>query len=255
MRFNALPATLALAVALAACDDSSTSNSIDDLTNDDLAEVVADAALEDLAVMVGAVPSAGPLGAFGPFGAQGGLGSRSGLERDRSVTFLDADGVEQDAFDELTTASIHVVTTVEGAISRDHFTASVRRHRDMWVTGLAGEETERTWNGTGSSDVERTRISDEHGTRSYDLSGSAAVEGVVRAVDKETYPWPLEGTITRQVRVEIVNGPNGDEVRERTTVLTFNGTQYATLVIDGEEYEVDLAARQSERASRRKGGS
>lgn len=247
-------ATLASLVALAACGDTSTTNTADDFLTDDLAEVAADAALEDLAVMTDALPTAGPLGAFGPFGGQGGLGSRGALERDRTVTFLDADGVEQEAFDELTTASVHIVTTVEGDIARGSMTASVERHRDMWVTGLAGEETERTWDGTGSSEVERTRVSDEHGTRSYDLSSSMVVDAVVRAVDKVASPWPLSGSITRMVRVEIVNGPNGDEVRERTAVITFDGTQYATLEIDGEVYEVDLAARQSDRASRRRGG-
>jgi len=37
------------------------------------------------------------------------------------------------------------------------------------------------------------------------------------------------------------------------TVLTFNGTQFAILTVDGEEFEVDLAARAAERASRKKG--
>ncbi|MEQ9568887.1 MAG: hypothetical protein RLN75_01750, partial [Longimicrobiales bacterium] len=97
MRFRPFPVALAAAVAVAACSDSGTNNTVDDALTDDLAEVVADAAIEDLAVMTDAVPSAGPLGAFGSFGNQGGLGSRGPLERDRTVTFLDEDGVEQEA--------------------------------------------------------------------------------------------------------------------------------------------------------------
>ena len=244
---------LATAFATAACDDATTTPSEVDLLNSDIAEVVADAALEDLAVMTSAEPAFGPQAAFGPFGQGGGLGDRANLERDRTVTFFDEDGAEQEAFDELLTASIHVVTVVEGGIDRDFFSASVRRARDMWVTGLAGEETERTWDGTGSSEVSRTRVSDEHGTRSYDLDAEAVIDGVVRAVDRVAQPWPLSGSITREVTVIIVNGPNGDETRERRTVITFNGTQYATLTVDGEEFEVDLAARQAERASRKKG--
>lgn len=253
MRTSLPVAALAATIVLAACDDATTTPTVDDSLNSDIAEVVADAAIEDLAVMTAATPSLGPLAAFGPFGQSGGLGDRAALERDRTVTFLDEDGNEQEAFDELLTASIHVVTVVEGGISRDAFSATVDRRRDMWVTGLAGEETERTWNGIASSEISRTRVTDDNGTRSYEMEGDAEMTNVVRAVDREAQPWPLSGTIVREVTVEIVNGPNGDEIRERHTVLTFNGTQYATLTIDGEEFEVDLAARQAERASRKKG--
>jgi hypothetical protein len=244
---------LAATFAVAACDDATTTPTEDDRLNSDIAEVVADAALEDLAVMTSAAPGLGLQAAFGPFGPNGGMGNRAALERDRTVSFFDEDGTEQEAFDELLTASVHVVTVVEGGISRDFFSATVHRSRDMWVTGLAGEESQRTWNGTGSSEVSRTRVSDENGTRSYDMDADAGIENVVRAVDREAQPWPLSGTITREVTVTIVNGPNGDETRERRTVITFDGTQFATLTVDGEEFEIDLAARQADRASRKMG--
>lgn len=244
---------LAATFALAACDDAATTPTEDDRLNSDIAEVVADAALEDLAIMTATTPSLGPQAAFGPFGQAGGLGNRAGLERDRTVTFYDEFDNEQEAFDELSTASIHVVTVVEGGIDRDAFSASVNRARDMWVTGLLLEETTRTWNGSGSSEVSRTRVRDDIGTRSYEMDADALVEEVVRAVDREAQPWPLSGSITRDVTVTIVNGPNGDETRERRTVITFDGTQFAILTVDGEEFEVDLAARAAERASRRKG--
>jgi hypothetical protein len=244
---------LAATFALAACDDATTTPTEDDRLNSDIAEVVADAALEDLAIMTATTPALGPQAAFGRFGQGGGLGSRAGLERDRTVTFYDESDDEQEAFDPLLTASIHVVTVIEGGIDRDAFSARVNRARDMWVTGLAGEETTRTWNGSGSSEVSRTRVSDDIGTRTYEMDADAIVEEVVRSVDREAQPWPLSGSITRDVTVTIVNGPNGDETRERRTVITFDGTQFAILTVDGEEFEVDLAARAAERASRRKG--
>lgn len=255
MRLRTTPLALAALAAVAGCDDTGTLPEVETVRlNADVAEVVADAALEDLAVMNDLVlgPAMGPRG--GPFGMPGGLGSRAGLEKDRTVTFFDTDGAEQEAFDALTTASVRIVTTVEGEIERDAFSASVERRRDLTVTGLAGEETERTWNGTGSSEVSRTRVTDDAGTRSYDMESSAEIEDVVRAVDRVAQPWPLSGSITRHVEVVVVNGPNGDVSFERTTVLTFNGTQFATLEVDGESYEVDLAARAQDRASRRKGG-
>ncbi len=248
MRYSLPTLGLAATLALAACDDEATPPEVTSQLNADIAEVVADAALEDLGIMAAAAPLRGPLAAAAN-------NPRGDLERDRTVTFYDEGGAEQEEYDEETTASLRVVTTVEGSIERNSLSASVDRFRDMTATGLLGEETERTWNGAGVTEVARTRVSDDFGTRTYEFEAEAEVEGVVRAVDKVAQPWPLAGTITRWVVVVIVNGPNGDEVRERTTVLTFNGTQYATLEVDGETFEVDLAARQAERASRKKGGT
>ncbi len=48
--------------------------------------------------------------------------------------------------------------------------------------------------------------------------------------------WPLDGSITRATDIE--GGPRGSE--NRTGVLTFNGTRYATLMIDDETIQIDL---------------
>lgn len=250
MRLPLFSAVLSTALIVAACDEAPTSADATDPIDDDVAEVVADAAIEDLAVMTATLP-AGALGvARGPFGDRAGLGDRASHERSREVTFFDVDGNEQDAYDALLTASVHVVSSLEGQISRGAFTGSFARSRDMVVTGLEGDETERTWNGTGVHEVSRTHVSDARGTRSYDMEAQAEIDDVVRAVDRTAHPWPLSGSITRHVELVVVNGPHGDVEIERTTVLTFDGTQYATLTVDGETYEVDLAARQSDRATR-----
>jgi hypothetical protein len=38
-------------------------------------------------------------------------------------------------------------------------------------------------------------------------------------------------------------GPNGTETRTVDIVITFNGTQFATAVVNGVEMEIDLATR------------
>ena len=48
--------------------------------------------------------------------------------------------------------------------------------------------------------------------------------------------WPLSGSITRVERIE--GGPNGTE--NRTSVLTFNGTQLATLAVGDSTVQIDL---------------
>ncbi len=121
----------------------------------------------------------------------------------------------------------------------------------MTVSGLLGPETSRTWNGTGSGEVSRSQHSDEHGDRSYDMSSSVVIADVVRNLPRDLNPWPMSGTITRSVTVTITTA-DGVVTRERTAVLTFNGTQFVILLVNGEEYEVDLAAREPDRAHRKR---
>lgn len=221
--------------------------------------VAADGALEDLAAMNDVVPIglqgvtslSGGVGDGGGMDGMGGMG-RGELVRERSVTFMDGSGAEQEAYDPLTTARAHMTMSMEGTITRDGFEASVSRARDMWVSGLEGEETTRQWDGTGSESHDRSRVTDEFGTRTYEMDGDATIDGVVRTVDRTTQPYPLSGTITRRVRVTITNGPNGDETRERTVVITFDGTRFPLMTVDGEVYELDLDARSHQRPHHRR---
>lgn len=212
-----------------------------------LATVSADAVIEDLAGMSEMLP--GPA-AVGP--AEG-MGARRNLIRDRVVTFYDEAGAEQAAYDPALTESVHSVFTLEGEIERPGMTATLTRSRDLWVTGLLGDEEIRTFNGTGEESHSRTRVSDDQGLRTFEMDATAVITDVVRAVDREAQPWPLSGSITRTWRVVIGTSQNGEVVRERTATITFDGTQYALMVIDGEEFEVDLGAGPGDRASHRRG--
>ena len=108
-------------------------------------------------------------------------------------------------------------------------------------------------NGTGSSTVSRSRHSDENGDRSWDMTGSSVISDVVHGVPHEENPYPLSGTITRDMTAVIVNGPNGDETRTRHVVITFNGTQLVTMTVDDESFEVDLSTRDGRHPFRRHG--
>lgn len=228
--------------ALAACNDANGPSELDQAIDEDVALVAADAVLEDLQQM------------FISVGSQAASGVSFDVPRDfsRTVSFFDAAGNQQDAFNPLTTASVRILIEMTGAVERDGWTATIARSRDVTVSGLEGEETERTWNGTSSTEVTRSQHTDENGTRSYDMSSVGTIADVVRGVPRDVNPWPLSGTITRSITVVITNGPDGDVTRERTVVVTFNGTQFATLTVNGEEFELDLAALQSDRAVRRR---
>lgn len=241
-------------VVLASCGDSGTAPdpSGDRAATAAAAAIAADAVLEDLTLMDATVPAAGSPARPGP--RPGGIDGRPGIfERDRTVTFYDGEGAEQDGYDPVTTASIHTVVDVEGDIERDHFSGSIERHRDMWVTGLEGEEETRTWNGDGYEDEQRVRVSDAYGERSYHAEATSSIEDVVRAVDRAAHPWPLSGAVTRHIEVTVTGGPNGDTSRERTVVITFNGTRLALLSVDGEpSHEVDLGTREGRDPLRRR---
>jgi hypothetical protein len=159
----------------------------------------------------------------------------------REVTFLDSLESEMEYFHRDSTESIHIVTSLEGSRARDNLTVTISRDRDMTVSGLFGSETQRTWNGTGSAATNRTRVSDENGDREYDMTSTSTILNVVHAVPRPG-TWPLSGTITRNVTVVIISGED-TRTRTRTAVIEFNGTQFATITINGEIFTFDLETR------------
>ena len=224
--------TLMTVFAFVGCNDATAPES-DPSFDADVALMAADAAIDDLQSMSNLF--GGLIGAPAPTSADT-------LTRTRVITFYDAEGNVQDAHDPVTTASVNVVVDVSGEIVRDNWTATVQRHRDMTVSGLEGDETTRNWNGSGNGNVQGTHT-DSLGTRSYNMSSTSLIVDVVRGVPREDNPYPLSGTISRVISVVVIGGPDGDVTRERTVSITFNGTQFATLTVNGETYEVDLAAR------------
>jgi hypothetical protein len=231
-------------IALAACGDKAGPDlQLESLVTFDVAVVSADAVIADVAEQGHVFPLPDGIGI---------------------VTNYDALGNVQEAFDEVTTASIRIVR--EGIYEGGHagWSGAVTRTRETTVTGLEGDETTRTVNGTGSSTVSRSSHSDENGDRSYNMTGTTVISDVVHAVPKEGNPYPLSGTITRDMTAVIVNGPNDDETHTRHVVITFNGTQlatlnvfygvqFATMAANGELFEVDLSIRDGRRPLRRYG--
>ncbi len=69
-----------------------------------------------------------------------------------------------------------------------------------------------------------------------------------------TTPSPLSGSITRHFTV--VATKDGETVGERdvTAVVTFNGTQFATVTVGTDSWEVDLSQGGLKGAFKRKNG-
>ncbi|MFN0177814.1 MAG: hypothetical protein ACKVZ0_03375 [Gemmatimonadales bacterium] len=247
----------ALALALTALAGCSTEGTSPDFTpaqarilNRDVALVAADGASQDVELM------GGPGGSFGMGLAPGlaaadeqdapfrcGTHTRDDLTVTRTCTFKDAAGATQNEYNPLTTASVVVHAEIEGTITRPNWTATVDRIRDLTVSGLAGTETQRTWNGTGSGTSTRSRHSEGGEERQYDVTATGTMTNVVVPVPRRPDGWPLSGTIARQVTVKITGGPRDGQTVTRSVTITFNGTQFVPIKVNENTFTFDLKIR------------
>lgn len=253
MRFQQL-AVLSLAAVAAACNAESVGPDLSPLQsrvlNRDVALVAADAASQDLELMggpggtfaIGLAPSlAAADDEHAPFRC--GSHSRDGLTIVRTCTFKDSNGNVQPNYDPLATASVSIHVDIDGTITRDKWTATVDRVRDLVVSGLSGTETRRTWNGTGSGTARRSRHSEGNETRQYDVTGKWTMTNVVVAVPRTENGWPISGTITYEATIKITGGPRDGQTVSRTVTITFNGTQFVPITVNEHSFTFDLKTR------------
>ena len=215
-----------------------------DLLNQDLATVSADAAAQDVELMRG--PGGGPFGLRlpgDPSQFECDSVTRESLTITRSCTFRDAGGSVQTAYDSLTTASATLHAEVDGPVDRGPWGGTVHRVRDLTVSGLAGSETQATWNGTGTGTSSKVRQTEDGATREYNVTESETISNVVVPVPRSDTAWPLSGSITTKMTVSITGGAEDGTTRTRDATITFNGTQYATVTVNGESFQFDLAQR------------
>ena len=241
MRYPLTLGVLAAALLSACSNDAATSaSSADALLNTDVATITADAAATDVELMRG--PGGGPFG-LGLLARSGhfecNTEDRSGLTITRTCTYKDAAGAIQAVFDSLTTASVTVHAEVKGDVTRDKWSGTVNRVRDFVVTGLAGKETEITWNGSGSGTAPRVRVASDSTTRTYTITASNTITNVVIPVPRTATSWPKSGTIAKRVVVKKADGTT----TERAVTIQFNGTQFATVTVNGETFAFDLSQR------------
>lgn len=282
-RTTRLTAAIALALGLAACSGETTGLDtplMDRMLTNDVAQIAAEGVGDDIAAMRGlnidlrtgfGFFPAGPAapGRDCPFNATTGyhvcpeLTLGNSITLNRSYGFFDAAGKAMETYDATQTASIHILKSSKGDIERSaddgtRWTASVDHARDKTVSGLQGDEQARTWNGTGTSKVSRARFPGGAAVadRSYEVQSNVTVVNVVLPHhNNDTQdPWPQSGTITKSITGSVsVTRDGTTETRQisRTVVITFNGTQFATMTVNGESFEVDLAARKARRDGRR----
>ncbi len=165
----------------------------------------------------------------------------------RSYAYADGAGLAQDAYSASTTASANFKWALSGTITKRRWSGTMSRQRDLTISGLLGANTSIMINGTGATERQRTKFAKEEGEgandveREYDMQGSTVIANVVTAAVRLPDTWPASGTITRNHTVTRTDAKHGTRTSARTSVVTFNGTQFVPLVVNGTQFTLDLA--------------
>ena len=252
----------ALVVGAAACADSTapTSTLTDVMLTRDAGNDAAEATAQDIGEMIGSEALAGmPMGIAPQDATPAGcnwsaVASRfvcapftnaDGLTLDRSFAYY-AGGAAQQSYDAAATDSINFQNALKGTLTRAGRTAWINTSRNMTVSGLAGAETQRSWSGTGTR-TDSAHVTSDGVARRTRIHSVDQVAAVVFALPRSTNPWPKSGTITHDIAMtsEADNG-TGTHSRSATrhVVVTFNGTQTASVTIGSNACTLDLATRE-----------
>ena len=163
----------------------------------------------------------------------------------RRFQFRDASGTATQGYDAELTASVNFLRTLDGSVSGATsdglaWTRGVHETSNRTVSGLAGGETQRVWNGTDTG-ADTTIYTGGSNTRTYAASVSQTATDVVVAVPRVALSWPLSGTITRVVTAKLTQSST-TAVRNvvRTATVTFNGTSSVPIVVNGLTCTLDL---------------
>lgn len=168
--------------------------------------------------------------------------TNNGLTLNRDYAFYDANGTMQAAYNATTTASANFHVSVTGTHTVDNGEDVVNRDRNLTVTGLAGAETFRIWNGTGTRDDHGSRTFGDV-TRTYETSDNVTVSDVKVNLPRSSNPWPVSGSITRVISGTASvtrNGITRSFSVDRTVTITFDGTQNAMVTVGNDTYTLDL---------------
>ena len=172
--------------------------------------------------------------------------TRGPFTASRSYAYLDATGKGQRAYSATTTSAANFKWSLAGTITKERWSGSMSRDRDITISGMLGANSSVTVNGTGAAERQRTKfLRDSAGpnglTREYNLESSLTIVNVVTPAIRLPDAWPASGTITRSYKVTRTDATNGTTVTTRNSVVTFNGTQFADLVVNGKAFTLDLA--------------
>lgn len=167
---------------------------------------------------------------------------KNGLTLSRSAAFTDASGAAMSHYNDTTTATANFQITVSGVHPTMLGADTISRKRNMTTTGLLGHETTRTWNGTGTRS-DGGYAQDTAKIRTYHTADTVTFASVVVKLPRSQNPWPLSGTITRQISGtgSVVAGTTTRSFSvTKTVTITFNGTRLVPMMVGNVAFTLDL---------------
>ena len=167
---------------------------------------------------------------------------KNGLTLSRSAAFTDANGAAMSRYNDTTTASANFQVAVNGVHPTLLGADTISRTRTMTATGLLGRETSRTWNGTGNRS-DGGYANDAARTWTYHTTDATTFTNVVVNLPRSANPWPMSGTVTRQIAgtgTVVKDGVTRTFTVSKTVTITFNGTRLVPMSIGGVAFTLDL---------------
>lgn len=179
-----------------------------------------------------------------------------GVTVSRTITYLDAAGATMADFSPSLTASVRYVTQRDGSWTGQGpnggtFASAIHRTRTRIVSGLAGQETQHVWNGTGVANDTSSHAGAAN-TRVYSKAVRDTATNVVVTLPRSTNPWPASGQVVHHVSAKVVVTGARNETRtvERRVVVTFNGTASVPLTVGEVSCTLHLDTRRVSDCSR-----
>ena len=222
----------ALVAAAAACSDTTAPSAAvtattDSLITADVAATSGDAMASTVETMIGNEGAGG----FQETGASFDRQSTQDLTVQRVVTCYDSTGKAQSACHALTTDSAVIQVTVNGSRrgtrergkDTSNYTVSVHRTQTLTITGLLGQETSRTHNGSGASH-DTTTFTGTSGSGTLSEAATDSIINVVFNLPRSSNPWPVSGSLIRNSTVSAsltVAGTTQTKSTTRRAVITF----------------------------------
>jgi hypothetical protein len=176
----------------------------------------------------------GPLSDDCTFSSSTGLvtctSTRGELTITKTYAFTNAAGTAQSSPDS-TTDKVVTHSEVSGTVTRrDSAVSTVHHVSDQSVTGLAAGSAQRTVNGAARGDESTTGNSSSGAFTAVRAVGDT-IRGLVIPVENGRPTYPTAGTVIRQMKVTVTVTGQSATTRERREVITYNGSNTATLVI------------------------
>lgn len=252
----------ALVAAAAACADSTAPSAklTDVMLTRDAGSDAAETTAQDIGVMIGSealvgLPMATSAQGAAPAGCSWSAATSrfvcppftnpDGLTLERSFAFYSG-GVAQQSYDATATDSINFQGALKGMLTHAGRTVWINSNRTMTVSGLAGTESQRSWSGTGTR-IDSAHVTNDGVDRRTRIHSVDQVASVVFALPRSANPWPKSGTITHDITMtSVADNGSGSNTRTATrhVVVTFNGTQFASVMLGTNLCTLDLLARQ-----------